>query len=65
LNATGPECCERCKKVGKKNFAVWYDPGNIAFYSDGKLNPVEDAASVDGLVCACQSRTSPSRSEWT
>lgn len=51
LNATGPECCERCKKVGKKNFAVWYDPGNIAYYSDGKLNPVEDAASVDGLVC--------------
>jgi sugar phosphate isomerase/epimerase len=51
LNATGPECRQRCEKVGKKNFAVWYDPGNIAYYSDGKIDPVEDAASVDGLVC--------------
>lgn len=24
--------------------------GNILYYSDGKVNPVEDAASVDGLV---------------
>ena len=50
LNATGPECRQRCEKVGKKNFAIWYDPGNIAYYSDGKLDPVEDAATVDGLV---------------
>lgn len=50
LNGTGPECRERCEKVGKKNFAVWYDPGNIAYYSDGKIDPAQDAASVDGLV---------------
>ncbi len=50
LNATGPECRQRCERVGKKNFAVWYDPGNVAYYSDGKIDPVEDAASVDGLV---------------
>ena len=25
-------------------------PGNIFYYSDGKLNPVDDAATVDGLV---------------
>lgn len=50
LNATGPTCRKCCEMVGKKNFGVWYDPGNICYYSDAKLDPVEDAASVDGLV---------------
>ena len=50
LNGTGPECRERCEKVNHKNFAVWYDPGNIAYYSEGKIDPARDAASVDGLV---------------
>jgi sugar phosphate isomerase/epimerase len=36
--------------VAQKNFRVWYDPGNILYYSDGKLDPVADAAAVDGLV---------------
>jgi sugar phosphate isomerase/epimerase len=27
-----------------------HDPGNIYFYSDGRLDPVQDAATVDGLV---------------
>jgi sugar phosphate isomerase/epimerase len=38
--------------VGHKSFRVTYDPGNIFFYSDGKLDPVEDAPTVDGLVAA-------------
>jgi sugar phosphate isomerase/epimerase len=50
LNATGPECRKCREMVGKENFGVWYDPGNVFFYSDGKLNPIDDAASVDGLV---------------
>jgi sugar phosphate isomerase/epimerase len=37
--------------VGQKNFRLWYDPGNIFYYSDGKLDPVDDAPSVAGLVC--------------
>jgi sugar phosphate isomerase/epimerase len=36
--------------VGHKNFDLWYDPGNIFFYSNGELDPVDDAATVDGLV---------------
>jgi sugar phosphate isomerase/epimerase len=36
--------------VGHPNFRLWYDPGNILYYSDGKLDPVDDAATVDGLV---------------
>ena len=50
LNSTGRECRPLIAKVGHKNFGLWYDPGNIYFYSDGILNPVDDAAEVDGLV---------------
>ena len=49
-NATGPACRGLVAKVGQKNFGIWYDPGNIFYYSDGKLDPVDDAPSVDGLV---------------
>jgi len=50
LNSTGRECRPLIEKVGHKNFRLWYDPGNIYFYSDGKLSPVDDTAEVDGLV---------------
>jgi len=50
LNATGPQCRKTVEFVGNKNFGIWYDPGNIFYYSDGKLDPVDDAPSVDGLV---------------
>jgi sugar phosphate isomerase/epimerase len=50
LNATGPQCRKVIEKVGHKNFRLWYDPGNICYYSEGQLDPVADAATVDGLV---------------
>ncbi len=50
LNATGPQCRKSIELVGHKNFRLWYDPGNIFYYSDSKLNPVDDAATVNGLV---------------
>ena len=50
LNATGPQCRKTIDMVGHKNFRIWYDPGNIYFYSDAKRDPVTDAATVDGLV---------------
>ena len=50
LNATGSQCRKIVQTVGHKNFRIWYDPGNILYYSDGKLSPVADAAAVDGLV---------------
>ena len=49
-NATGAQCRKAIDLVGKKNFRLWYDPGNVFYYSDGKLDPVADAATVDGLV---------------
>jgi sugar phosphate isomerase/epimerase len=50
LNGTGPLCRQAVEKVGHKNFSILYDPCNICYYSDGKLDPVDDAATVDGLV---------------
>lgn len=50
LNATGSACRKTIEMVNHKNFRIWYDPGNIFYYSDGKLDPVADAATVDGLV---------------
>jgi neutral ceramidase len=50
LNATGPQCRKAVEIVARINFRIWYDPGNILYYSDGQLDPVADAAAVDGLV---------------
>jgi sugar phosphate isomerase/epimerase len=50
LNATGAQCRGIVEKVDHPNFRIWYDPGNIYYYSDGELDPVDDAADVDGLV---------------
>ncbi len=50
LNSTGPQCRKWIEKVGHKDFDLWYDPGNIFYYSKGELDPVDDAATVDGLV---------------
>lgn len=50
LNSTGPQCRKAVELVANKNFGIWYDPGNIFYYSDAALNPIDDAANVDGLV---------------
>lgn len=49
-NANGPQCRKLIEQVGHKSFRLWYDPGNIFYYSDGQLDPLDDAATVDGLV---------------
>jgi sugar phosphate isomerase/epimerase len=48
--ATGPQCRMRIEEVGHENFRLWYDPGNIYWYSDGEIDPVDDVPAVDGLV---------------
>lgn len=50
LNATGPQCRQIVERVDHPAFRVWYDPGNIFYYSDGGLDPLDDVASVAGLV---------------
>jgi sugar phosphate isomerase/epimerase len=49
-NATGTQCRKLIEQVGHANFRLWYDPGNIFYYSDGALDPVADCETVDGLV---------------
>lgn len=49
-NASGAECRALIERVNHPNFRLWYDPGNIFYYSDGQLDPVDDATRVDGLV---------------
>jgi sugar phosphate isomerase/epimerase len=49
-NATGPQCRQAIERVGHPNFRLWYDPGNIFYYSQGNRDPVDDSATVDGLV---------------
>ncbi len=49
-NDTGPELRTIARKINRKNFNIWYDPGNTFYYSKGKLNPVDDAKTLDGFV---------------
>jgi sugar phosphate isomerase/epimerase len=49
-NSTGSQCRKIIEQVGHACFGLWYDPGNIFYYSEGKIDPVDDAATVDGLV---------------
>lgn len=50
LNSTGEQCKHTVEKIANKNFHLWYDPGNIYYYSDGQRNPVDDAPSAAGVV---------------
>jgi sugar phosphate isomerase/epimerase len=49
-NGTGAQLRDAVRKVNNKNFRIWYDAGNIYYYSDGKIGPVDDAPQVDGFV---------------
>jgi len=49
-NPNGAQCRKLIEQIKHPNFRLWYDPGNIFYYSDGALDPIDDAAAVDGLV---------------
>ena len=49
-NATGPQCRQAIERVGHPSFRLWDVPGNIFYYSQGNRDPVDDSATVDGLV---------------
>lgn len=51
-NSTGPQCRKAIERVNHQNFRLTFDPGNIYYYSEGARSPVDDAATVDGLVAA-------------
>jgi sugar phosphate isomerase/epimerase len=67
VTTTGPLLRKVVESVGKKNFTVCYDAGNVFFYSDGKVNPVDDAPSVAGLVsgwCIKDFTLTPKKDVW-
>jgi sugar phosphate isomerase/epimerase len=49
-NGTGALLKKAVERVNNKNFRIWYDAGNIYYYSEGKISPVDDAPEVGGLV---------------
>jgi sugar phosphate isomerase/epimerase len=49
-NANSAQCRKLIEQVAHKTFRLWYDPGNIFYYSEGKLDPVDDAAAATGMV---------------
>ena len=49
-NATGALCRQCIETVGHDNFSLWYDPGNIFYYSKGELDPADDALEAGDLV---------------
>ena len=48
--STGAECRKYVDRVGHKNFKLWYDPGNVYYYTEGKLDPVEDVKALENVV---------------
>jgi sugar phosphate isomerase/epimerase len=59
---TGPLLRTAVELVGKKSFTVWYDAGNVMFYYNGEVDPVQDCAALDGLVTGwCIKDYSPKR----
>lgn len=50
LNTTGPQCRKIIERVNHPNFQLWYDPGNIYYYTDGELDPTVDVDTVGDIV---------------
>jgi sugar phosphate isomerase/epimerase len=50
LTGTGPLCRRAIERIGHRNLTLMYDPGNILYYSEGELDPLEDCRTVAGLV---------------
>lgn len=49
-NTSGKDCRRYVDRIKHKNFGLWYDPGNVYYYTDGFLDPVEDAENIDNIV---------------
>lgn len=54
LNADGPQLRAISEKIGHTNFKIYYDPGNIFYYSDGSIDPLDDVPTIcDKVVGMC------------
>jgi sugar phosphate isomerase/epimerase len=48
--AAGPQLRDAVRRVNHKAFSVMYDPGNIFYYSNGQIDPLEDCEAILGHV---------------
>lgn len=47
---TAPQMRDAYQRVNHKSFTLMYDPGNVFFYSDGKIDPAVDCEAISGMV---------------
>ncbi len=47
---TAPQMRDAFQRVNRKNFTLMYDPGNVFFYSEGKIDPAVDCEAIRGVV---------------
>jgi len=62
LSATSKECREAVERVGSENFRIWYDPGNVLWYTGTR--PEEDVKGIAEYVtgvCVKDCRTGEDR----
>ncbi|MFV1967757.1 MAG: sugar phosphate isomerase/epimerase family protein [Pirellulaceae bacterium] len=50
MTGTGRQLRNALERVNHGHFTLMYDPGNIYYYSDGEIDPVQDVAHVAGLI---------------
>lgn len=56
LTGTGPLCRQAIERIGHRNVTLMYDPGNIRYYSEGELDPLEDCLTIAGLVTSISAK---------
>lgn len=49
-SGTGPQLRDVFQRVHHKAFTIMYDPGNVLYYSDGKVNPLVDCEALRSMV---------------
>ena len=50
FNFTGADCKATMQRIDHPNFAFYYDPGNIMYYSKGERSPVMDSEGIGDVV---------------
>lgn len=54
LNADGRQLATISQRINHPNFQIFYDPGNIYYYSDGTVDPLDDVPAIcDQVVGMC------------
>jgi sugar phosphate isomerase/epimerase len=52
----GPMLRRAAAKIEQPNLEIMYDTGNIVHYTGGKVNPVDDVATLDGMISSLSAK---------